>query len=58
MIITVTFYSQTQTAIETKDFVIYEFYGPNTSNKFDLKVYPPEAMAKFGIEINGAAAVD
>jgi hypothetical protein len=58
IVVTVTFYSQTETAIETKDFVIYEFYEPNSSNKFELKVYPPEAMAKFGIEIKGATASD
>lgn len=58
IVVTVTFYSQTETAIETKDFVIYEFYEPNSLNKFELKVYPPEAMAKFGIEIKGATASD
>lgn len=58
VVVTVTFYSQTETAIETKDYVIYEFYSPNTSKKFDLKVYPPEAMAKFGVEIKNATAVD
>lgn len=58
VVLTVTFYSQTDTPIETKDFTVYEFYAPNTVNNFELKVYPPEAMAKFGIEIKGATAVD
>ncbi len=58
VVITVTFYSQTETAIETKDYVIYEFYGPNTTSNFTLKVYPPQAMAKFGVEVKGATAVD
>lgn len=58
IVLTVTFYSQTNTAIESKDFTIYEFYAPNTITPFELKVYPPEAMAKFGIEIKTATATD
>lgn len=58
IILSVTFYSQTETAIETKDFTIYEYYKPNTSTNFELKVYPPEAMAKFGIEVKNATAVN
>ena len=58
VVVTVTFYSQTETAIETKDYVLYEFYKPNTTNQFELKVYPPEAMAQFGIEVKSATVVD
>lgn len=58
VVLTVTFYSQTDTPIETKEFTIYEFYAPNTVNNFELKVYPPETMAKFGVEIKNATATD
>ena len=58
IVITVTFYSQTETAIETKDYVIYEFFAPNTTKKFDLKVYPPKAMSKFGVEMKNATPVN
>jgi len=58
IVLTVTFYSQTQTAIESKDFTIYEFYKPNTATLFELKVYPPEAMAQFGVEVKTATAAD
>lgn len=58
VVVTVTFYSQTDTPIETKDFVIYEFYKPNSTNQFELKVYPPETMAKFGIDIKNATPVN
>lgn len=58
VVLSVTFYSQTDTPIETKDFTIYEFYEPNKVSNFELKVYPPETMAKFGIEIKNATAVD
>jgi hypothetical protein len=58
VVLTVTFYSQTQTVIETKDYVIYEFYKPNTTNNFELKVYPPEAMKEFNVEVKNATAAD
>ncbi len=58
IVLTVTYYSQTETAIESKDFTIYEFYTPNSTTPFELKVYPPETMAKFGIEIKTATATD
>lgn len=58
IILTVTFYSQTETAIASKDFTIYKFYKPNSTTAFELKVYPPEAMAKFGIEVKNATATE
>ena len=58
VVLEVTFYSQTETPIETKEFTIYEFYAPNTVNNFELKVYPPEEMAKFGIDIKKATPVN
>jgi hypothetical protein len=58
IVLTITFYSQTETAVESLEKVIYEFYSPNTATPFELKVYPPETMAKFGIEIKGATAVN
>jgi hypothetical protein len=58
IVLTVTYYSQTETAIESKDFTIYEFYSPNSTTPFELKVHPPESMAKFGIEIITATATD
>lgn len=58
VVVTVTFYSQTETVIETKDYVFYELYAPNSTTNFELKIYPPEAMAEFGIELKNATVVD
>ena len=54
----VTYYSQTDTPISTEEKVFYEFYEPNSTVPFELKVYPPAEMAKFGIEIKGATAAN
>lgn len=58
IIITVTYYSQTETAISTEDFTFYEFYEPNSTVTFKQKVYPPQEMAKYGLEIKKATPVD
>lgn len=57
VVVTVTFYSQTETEIETKDHIFYEFYEPNSLNYFELKVYPPEATASFNISVKNAVPV-
>lgn len=52
--ILVTYYSQTDTPISTEEKIFYEFYAPNSTTVFELKVYPPTDMAKFGIEVKSA----
>lgn len=47
----VEFYSQTKTVIESKSYVKYEYFEPNTTKEFTLKVDPPEAMKGFGVSI-------
>ncbi len=58
VVLTVTYYSQTETAIESKDFTFYEFYNPNSTSNFELKVYPPETMSKFSLEIKSATPIN
>ncbi len=47
----VEFYSQTKTVIESKSYVKYEYFAPNTTKEFTLKVDPPEAMKGFGVYV-------
>lgn len=58
IVLTVTYYSQTETAIESKDFVIYEFYVANSTTPFELKVHPPATMKKFGVQVKNAVATN
>lgn len=57
IVIKVSYYSQTETLIKTKSYVLYEYYKPNTLNYFSFKVYPPKAYVNFGIKIKAAKAV-
>lgn len=57
VVIKVSYYSQTETVIKTKSYVLYEYYKPNTTNYFSIKVYPPKAYVNFGIKIKDAKAV-
>lgn len=54
VILTVTLFSQTETVIEEKDYVIYEFYGPNSVNAFSFKINPPSATNKFNVVVKDA----
>ena len=47
----VEFYSQTKTVIESKSFVMYDYYEPNSTKEFTLKVDAPDAMKGFGVYI-------
>lgn len=55
--ILITYYSQTDTPINTEEKIFYEFYTPNSTTAFELKVYPPSDMAKFGMEVKSATPV-
>lgn len=54
--VTVELYSQTKTVIESKSFVIYEYYEPNSTKNFSLKIDAPNAMKSFGTFIIGATS--
>lgn len=58
VVVEVTFYTQTKTAIEAKDFIIYKYFDPHSSVPFELKVFPPDTMNSFGITIKKATSVN
>jgi len=58
VVLTLTYYSNTGNEIESRDFPLTIFLGPKSINKFKLKVYPPEAMAKFNASIKNARVSD
>jgi hypothetical protein len=58
VVLTVTFMSQTGTVIEQKDYVIYEFYNPQSSKSFNLKVYQPEATKQYNVAVKNAIATN
>ena len=48
--------SKTLTVIEEKDYVIYEFYEPNSSKEFSIKIYPPKPTDTFSVIVKRATA--
>ena len=56
--LTVRFLSKTNTVIDMKEFVQYEFYEPNSTKTFSIHAYPPDEMAHWSIEISSATGVD
>lgn len=57
VVVKVTFYSQTETLIDEKSYVFYEYYEPNSTKHFSLKVDPPKAYKTFGFQVTDAKGV-
>ena len=47
----VAYYSNTKSIISEKYFVLYEYYYPNSTETFSIKVYPPKAYKTFNVEV-------
>jgi hypothetical protein len=58
MVLTVSYYSATNTEIKSEDHIFYEFYGPNSSKPFSLYVHAPEEMKSFSLSLKNATAVN
>ena len=58
IVLTIQLLSQTGTVIEEKDYVIYEFYEPNATKSFSIKIYPPDVTKKFNVSVKSASAID
>jgi len=51
----VIFYSKTNTIIEEKGFIVYEFLKPNSILPLSVRMIPPKGYAKFNVELTGVA---
>lgn len=58
LVLSVSYYTANDTHIETREFVLHDVYKPHSEKDFELKVYPPDAMAKYKVEIKGATVVN
>jgi hypothetical protein len=57
IVVRVSYYSKTKTLLEEKSYRIYEFFEPNSSKHFSLKVNPPKAFASFDLQVVDAEGV-
>jgi hypothetical protein len=56
-IVRVTFYTETRTELDHKDYPVYKYFLPHQVSPFELKVYPPENTKDFNLEIINATEV-
>lgn len=49
------YYSKTKTLLTSIDYMLYEFYPPNTTSKFKLKVKNYNNVASIGLEVVNAS---
>jgi hypothetical protein len=57
IVVTVHYYSRTETIIKEEQYVLYEYIEPNSTIPFTVKVNPPAAYANFGFIITDASPV-
>lgn len=59
IIVKVSFFSQTKTLIEEKQYVLYEYYNPHSTKHFTMKIdVLPQAYHSFSFEVTGATVVN
>lgn len=47
----VLFYSKTNTVIQEKVFIVYEYLKPNSRIQLNARMIPPKSYAKYGVEL-------
>ena len=47
----VSYYSKTKSILRQKNFVLYEYFGPGSTNRLSIKDYPPEDWNSFNVEV-------
>jgi len=56
--ITLSFYSRTKTLIDKQSYVLYDYYKPNTTKQFKIKIKKlPQDYVNFSFIINGATGL-
>lgn len=55
IVIKVIFYSETQTDLGSRNYIVYKYIEPNTETNFDLNVYPPAVMRNFSLRVVNAS---
>ena len=58
VVLTITFFTETDTELKTQDVPIYKFVGPNSSTEFELNLTPPPGRKKIRVKIKNATPVD
>jgi hypothetical protein len=56
-IVRVTFYTETRTELDHKDYPVYKYFLAHQVTPVELKVYPPENTKDFNLEVINAQAV-
>lgn len=58
IVLTVTFFSETDTQLDSKDYVVYKFLEPNSQVDFEIRTKSPKATSKIGVKVKEVTLVD
>jgi len=54
----ITFKTKTNTILDTREWIQYEYYKPNSTKAFSIHAYPPPETENWSIEISSAKAAN
>lgn len=58
VVLTITFFTGTDTELKSADYVIYKFSEPNSKTPFEIRTNSPNATKKIGVRVNRAIPID
>lgn len=58
LVLTVNFYTKTDTYLRSEDFILYEFINPGSELEFKIKTSAPEGSEKIGLEVKEAISAN
>lgn len=54
VVVQLTYLSETDTEIETKEFIMYKYFNPTSVTEFEYKVYPAPGFKNFRVQVTTA----
>jgi ribosomal protein L9 len=58
VVIAVKYFSETNTEMNSQEYVIYKYFEPNSVTPFEYKIYPPDGFKTFTVILNRATPAD
>jgi hypothetical protein len=58
VVLTITYFTETDTELKSENFVLYKFFEPNSKTPFEIKTKSPNATKKIGVKVKEAIPVN
>lgn len=58
VVLTITYFTETDTELKSENFVLYKFFEPNSKTPFEIKTKSPNATKKIEVKVKEAVPVN